>query len=144
MAILCFSLTYTAVFSQSSTSGYRKAILKYTNAYRADHGLSPLRRSDVAQDLAQRHSKKMARRQVGFGHGGFQGRTNSLKKAFGRNIATGENVAYGKISARKVMDIWKHSRPHRKNLLGNFNAIGIGIARDKNGILFFTQLFVRK
>lgn len=144
MGTLCFLMIGTTAFSQSSLSGYRKAILKYTNEYRADHGLPPVRQLELPESLAEKHSRKMARRQVGFGHGGFQGRTNALKRAYGRNIATGENVAYGKISARKVMDIWIHSRPHRKNLLGNFNGVGIGISRDKNGLLFFTQLFVRK
>ena len=122
---------------------FQMAILKYTNQFRAKHGLRPLVLDKTSASLATRHSRAMASRRAGFGHGGFQQRTNRLKAVYGRNIATGENVAYGKLSAREVVDVWIHSRPHRKNLLGNFNKIGIGIAHDRQGIGFFTQLFVR-
>ncbi|HTN39385.1 MAG TPA: CAP domain-containing protein [Arachidicoccus sp.] len=130
------------VYGQSAAS-YRKSILRYTNQFRASHGLAPVQSASVPQDLAQKHSSDMARRRVGFGHSGFQNRTDRLRRAYGRGIATGENVAYGNISAKEVVDIWINSRPHRKNLLGNFNKVGIGIAEDSQGILYFTQLFVR-
>lgn len=129
-------------FGQSAAS-LKRGILKYTNEYRASNGLGSLQLSDVAGNLAQKHSADMAAKRTGFGHGGFQDRTNKLKQAYGRSIATGENVAYGNISAREVVNIWIHSSPHRKNLLGNFNKMGIGVAEDRSGTLFFTQLFLR-
>lgn len=126
-----------------SRGQFQKQILKYTNQYRHRQGLSALALDQTATRLAQQHSSDMARRKAGFGHGGFQNRTGKLRSVYGRNIATGENVAYGKLSARQVVNIWIHSRAHRKNLLGNFNRIGIGVAYNRQGVAYFTQLFVR-
>ena len=133
---------FTAASAQSRSS-FQQGILKYTNEFRKAHGLPALRLDATAGSLALRHSKDMASRRAGFGHGGFNQRTSKLRAVYGRNIATGENVAYGKLSAKEVVNIWIHSRAHRKNLLGNFNRMGIGAASDRQGIVFFTQLFVR-
>ena len=133
---------FSSVTAQSGKS-FQLQILKYTNQFRHSHGLSSLTLDQTAGNLAQKHSRDMASRRAGFGHGGFQQRTNKIKTLYGRYIATGENVAYGKLSAKEVVNIWIHSKPHRKNLLGNFNKIGIGTATDRQGIVFFTQLFVR-
>ena len=133
---------FTVAYGQSSKN-YQLQILKYTNQFRSSHGLPALSLDENAGSLAQKHSRDMASRRAGFGHGGFQQRTNQLRSVYGRGIATGENVAYGKLSAKEVVNIWIHSKPHRKNLLGNFNKIGIGTASDRQGIIFFTQLFVR-
>lgn len=141
VAILTLGAVVTV--SAQSRSQFQREILKYTNQYRHRQGLPALESDQIATRLAQKHSSDMASRRAGFGHGGFQQRTNKLRAAYGRYIATGENVAYGKLSAKEVVNIWIHSRPHRKNLLGNFNKIGIGIAYDRQGIAYFTQLFVR-
>lgn len=141
LAVLCVGSFFVA--TAQSRSQFSRDILKYTNQYRHRHGLPALKLDQTATRLAQKHSSDMASRRAGFGHGGFQGRTNKLRGAYGRNIATGENVAYGKLSAKEVVNIWIHSRPHRKNLLGNFNKVGIGVAKNRQGIGFFTQLFVR-
>jgi uncharacterized protein YkwD len=137
---------FCSVCAQSSNSGnsqFAREILKYTNQYRHRQGLPALVLDPAATRLAQRHSRDMASRKTGFGHGGFQQRTNQLRAVYGRYIATGENVAYGNLSAKEVVNIWIHSAPHRKNLRGNFNKVGIGIAYDRQGIAYFTQLFVR-
>jgi len=129
--------------SAQSRSQFQQEILKYTNRYRQRQGLPALVLDGTASRLAQQHSSAMAGGNAGFGHGGFQDRTNKLRAKYGRYTATGENVAYGKLSARQVVDIWIHSAPHRKNLKGNFNKVGIGIAYNRQGIAYFTQLFVR-
>jgi len=129
--------------SAQSRSQFQREILKYTNQFRHRHGLPALTLDQTASRLAQKHSSDMAARRAGFGHGGFQQRSDKLRAAYGRYTATGENVAYGKLSAKEVVNIWINSRPHRKNLLGNFNKVGIGIAYDRQGIAYFTQLFAR-
>jgi uncharacterized protein YkwD len=40
-----------------------------------------------------------------------------------------------------VVGLWKNSPGHRRNMLGNFKYIGIGIARDRQGRIFYTEVF---
>ena len=39
---------------------------------------------------------------------------------------------------------WIGSAPHRQNLEGSYDVTGIGIARDRDGATYATQLFVRR
>ncbi|RYZ20068.1 MAG: CAP domain-containing protein, partial [Chitinophagaceae bacterium] len=52
-----------------------------------------------------------------------------------------ENVAFGASTGEDVVNMWKNSAGHRNNMLGKFSRIGIGVARDKKGQLFYTQVF---
>ena len=42
-------------------------------------------------------------------------------------------------SAVIALEGWKNSPGHRKNLLGQFNFVGIGVA-ERAGVFYFTQL----
>ncbi len=58
--------------------------------------------------------------------------------------AAAENIASGQRSAEEVMRYWMNSPGHRANILSaTYNQIGVGIARDKNGNLYWTQLFIK-
>lgn len=136
-----FNMSACRAQKQDSTS-IEQQILYYTNRFRADHHLTPLKLNDFISEEASGHSADMASGRVPFGHDGFQQRTNALRTKLGA-VATGENVAYGQLSAKQVVNIWIHSAPHRKNLLGNYSMMGIGVATGGEGLLFFTQLFAR-
>ena len=53
-----------------------------------------------------------------------------------------ENVAYGAETAEEVVRMWLKSPGHKKNIEGKYNYTGIGIARGRNGQLYYTQLFI--
>ena len=56
------------------------------------------------------------------------------------------NPALSKIARAhaEIMKLWMASESHRKNILfPEFTQIGIGIARAKNGDLYFTQVFAK-
>ena len=41
------------------------------------------------------------------------------------------------------MNFWMNSSGHRANILNaNFNQIGVGVARDNRGTLYWTQMFI--
>jgi uncharacterized protein YkwD len=65
-------------------------------------------------------------------------------KQFGITYKTaGENIAMGQKTPQEVMTAWMNSEGHRKNILNSsFTEIGIGIAKDKNGRLYWTQMFI--
>jgi len=130
--------------SAAEIKSLQNDILKLVNQHRTKLGLKSLQMSDAATTEATKHSADMAKGRTGFGHSGFDERMSNLKKKLGPLHATGENVAYGKIGAQEVMDMWLNSAGHRKNIEGNFSMMGIGIAQSRDGYLYFTQIFLLK
>jgi uncharacterized protein YkwD len=120
-----------------------KDILYYTNEFRASKGKPPLKLESYCSQLAQKHSDNMAAGKVAFGHDQFEIRNDAVTLKFHGVSGVGENVAYGNLDAKGVVDGWIKSPGHRKNMLGDFNMIGIGAA-PKGRITYFTQFFVKK
>ena len=118
-------------------------VLRYVNQYRQSRRLAPLLISSAASAEALQHSKDMATNKTAFGHSGFNERVKRVESRIGAVRTAGENVAYGRLTARQVVDGWLKSKAHRTNIEGNYNLIGIGIAKSKSGTLYFTQLFIR-
>lgn len=119
-------------------------ILYYTNKFRKSKGLPPLQMQAVINQQAENHSRDMASGRTGFGHEGFEERVNRITQKLGGRVAgAAENVAYGNLDAEGVVNGWIKSPGHRRNMLGNYNLIGIGAAR-KGKITFFTQVFIKK
>jgi len=57
--------------------------------------------------------------------------------------AAAENIANGQRTPSAVMNSWINSPSHRANILNpNFNQMGVGVARDNRGNLFWTQMFI--
>jgi uncharacterized protein YkwD len=119
-------------------------ILYYTNKFRQSKGLAPLKLVEIISDEARDHSKDMANGRTGFGHEGFEERVDHVSKKLGRVASAAENVAYGNLDAEGVVNGWIKSPGHRKNMLGTYNLIGIGAAKGRGNIIFFTQVFIQK
>jgi uncharacterized protein YkwD len=138
-AVLLFSFTLLS-FSASNTNVV-KDVLKQTNQFRHSKGLKQLVMLDQLNAIAKKHSEDMAHGRVAFGHEGFYQR-EALEKKKIKGVSTfGENVAYGPTSGKQVVLMWENSPGHRHNLLGPFKYIGIGIAKDKQGRIYYTQVF---
>ena len=121
-----------------------KEILRYTNEFMQSKGKPALIMEDIINEQAEKHAIKMAKGKTPFGHQGFQDRVKAIQSKIGFTSAAAENVAYGNMTAKEVVQGWIKSPTHRKNLLGSYTHIGIGVAEGKNGRLYFTQLFIRK
>jgi uncharacterized protein YkwD len=120
-------------------------ILANVNQYRVSIGLQPLQMLDAANMQAAKHSVNMAARRTPFGHTGFEARAAAISTALGVTVsAAAENVADGKLTAKQVVAGWLHSPGHKKNIQGNYSLTGIGCAVDEGGVIYFTQIFVRK
>ena len=107
-------------------------------------GKEPLQMLDAASKQAYKHSYNMATGKTAFSHNGFDQRIYAIGQSIGRSSASAENVAYGNLTARGVVDVWLNSPGHKKNIEGNYNLTGIGVSKDRQGILYFTQIFLRK
>jgi uncharacterized protein YkwD len=119
------------------------AILYYVNLHRRARGLRILKLNNVESSVAAQHSRDMASGRTSFGHKGLQSRFNTIGRQLGSINAIGENVAYGQLSAKEVVDDWLKSSGHRRNIEGNFSITGIGLSRDRKGMTYYTQIFTR-
>ena len=118
-------------------------ILRYVNEHRRSVGLKPLAANSYISSVALGHSKDMLTGRTPFGHDGFQRRIDLIRKHLGTLHVAGENVASGPMSAREVVDGWLKSPGHRRNIEGDFRLTGIGVTAARNGMIYFTQIFVR-
>lgn len=116
-------------------------ILQYINSYRRKKGLPPMAMNATMSAEAQKHSENMAARRTSFGHNGFQHRLKRISSALNGLPGAAENVAMGSTTAREVVDNWLKSSVHKQNIEGAYNLTGIGVAPDKKGVLYFTQIF---
>jgi uncharacterized protein YkwD len=121
------------------------SVFKKIDAYRQSKGLSPLSLDDTISAQAQLHSEQMARTS-NLSHDGFARRISAISTVI-PNRAASENVAYN-MGYRNPDDIaiedWLKSPGHLKNIVGNYNLTGVGVATNAKGEVFFTQIFVRK
>ena len=143
MPRVIFLISALFVFSAavSPTNQLANDVLKYTNEYRRSKGLKELIMKDDLNSLARKHSEEMASGRLSFGHSGYDQRVTKVKKVYGTSIVA-ENVAYGARDAKEVFSLWKKSTGHRKNMLGNYKYIGIGTAKTKRGVIYYTEIFV--
>ena len=145
---LAFIFSIVSFFSftsgQSLTEKLTEDVLKYTNQYRKSKGLATLEMRDDLNAIARKHSEDMASGRTSFGHNGYNQRVAKIKKTVRPyDGLVAENVVYGASNGKEAFDIWKRSSGHRKNMLGNYKYIGIGTARSKKGVIYYTQIFVR-
>ncbi len=136
--ILFSSLTS---FSPEKSPSLVEDVLSQTNKFRKSKGLPTLIINEDLSAIAERHSINMAKGRVGFGHGGFSKRNREAGKYVKPLYRFAENVAYGATTGREVVTQWKNSSGHRKNMLGKYKYIGIGVAKDRRGRIYYTQLF---
>jgi uncharacterized protein YkwD len=121
-----------------------EGILANINAYRRSKGLAELQMTGSANQQAAEHSRNMAIGATSFGHDGFQQRVSNIVDVIGRVSASAENVAFGHLSAKQVVDGWLRSSGHKRNIEGNYNLTGVGVYSAPNGDLYFTQIFLKK
>ena len=129
---------------ESPASTLEADILTHINKYRRSKGLNQLVAESAIAVQAEKHSANMAAKRVAFSHDGFEQRVGSISQKLGALKLSAENVAYGNLTAREVVDIWLKSPGHRKNIEGKFQLTGIGVATAKDGTIFFTQIFASK
>ena len=119
-------------------------ILTLINQHRKSIGLSELQPLDIANTEAQHHSVDMVKGKTPFGHDGFEDRIADIRKATGFIRGAAENVAYGQLTAAQVVDGWLHSPGHKKNIEGDYNLTGVGTVQREDGVIYFTQIFIKK
>ncbi len=135
-------LSFAFSFNNEKTKVTQDAVLREMNSYRVQRGLSPLKMDKRISNIAKAHSQLMAEDRIPFGHAGWKERMNVIFQQFQPVYGPSENVAYSFRDAKGIVAGWLKSRPHRKNIEGNYNLTGIGVARDCHGSTYVTQIFL--
>ena len=114
------------------------------NEYRYDQGLIPLILDTKISQQAQIHSQNMADNNAPFSHAGFEFRIKDIAQKISYQSAA-ENIAYNQgysDPGAQALKGWINSPGHQKNMVGNYNLTGIGVAQSPQGEYYFTQIFV--
>ena len=165
LMILSVAFSLTSCFAQRDLKLMRQLIFDKTNDLRTEKGLPKLLVLDSLMDLAQFHSENMVKHDF-YAHTDHLGRSpvdraKKFKlKAWVRkgNRYTGkaENIAQipwfeNVIScgdtrniedfAQCMVEGWKNSPPHYKNITGDYTYLGVGLYFDEKDMGFGTQNF---
>jgi uncharacterized protein YkwD len=108
----------------TAANALESAVLVEINAFRAQHGLAPLRLNGRLRAAADAHSLAMVRRGF-FAHASSDGTSfwKRVERWYGSKgygyWSVGENLLWSSpdVSARGALQMWLDSPPHRKNLL---------------------------
>lgn len=121
------------------------------NAYRRSQGKSELQRHAGLDRLAQNHCEYLRQHRGTFSlngknvsHFGFEGRSLMARERYQMGSVSENVAASSKVqgsSTQRMLELWKGSKDHHKNMLDDWTATGIGVVVDSDGMIFATQLF---
>ncbi|MEA5569582.1 CAP domain-containing protein [Calothrix sp. UHCC 0171] len=126
-----------------NTRELEKSVFEKINQYRAARRLPKLSLDSQISKQARIHSQNMASGKVPFSHKGFEKRVNIIPI---RYQSAAENVAFNQgydNPAAEAVRGWIKSPDHLINIKGNYNFTGIGVAANKDGEVYLTQIFIR-
>ena len=120
-------------------------VIRLVNIERAKVGRSALIENNKISNIARIKSQDFIKNNYFSHNSPTYGSPFDMLKSFGITYtAAGENIANGQRTAAEVMNSWMNSSGHRANILNSaYNQIGVGVAKNKNGNLFWTQMLVR-
>ena len=116
--------------------GIEQEILQLMNAERGARGLAALASRGDLQAVARPWTDRMV------SDGRLRHNPDLGAQAPADWTRIGENIGYGS-DARHLHDMWMASSGHRANILGAFNAVGIGVTRDGQGRVWATVDFMQ-
>jgi len=133
LTALVITIATTAPACAQSMDGFGRHLADLINRYRENQGLAPLTITQDLVTIATEHSTDMAvRRQLS--HDGFNDRYNRT----GSRICV-ENVGRNYPTAEALLEGWRHSPDHHRNLLEP-KVSRMGIAADARYVTFFACL----
>ncbi|MEZ5156813.1 MAG: CAP domain-containing protein [Solirubrobacterales bacterium] len=120
---------------QISSKTAAKVVVCLVNKKRRHHGMRPLKKSSDLMNAARGHTRKMQKTNC-FSHNcpGERSLSGRYERArylpCGCSWGAGENIGWGpgrKGSPRQIVKAWMHSPEHRRNILGSFDHVGVGV-----------------
>ena len=112
------------------------------NSTRLQNGLNSLKYSEKATLSSRYHSEDMMEKNY-FDHVNKNNENpfDRMKKQGIFYMGAGENIAAGQTSAVYAHEAWMNSEGHRKNILGDYKYIGVGVVFGGHYTIYYTQNF---
>ena len=122
-----------------------KSVFAQVNQYRQSQKLPALKWDNNIAQQSRIHAQKMASGEATFSHDGFQERVQVIQqqiplKSAAENLAN--NFGYDN-PGEKAVEGWINSPGHQKNMIGDYDLTGIGIAKNSEGTYYFNQIFIK-
>ena len=133
---------FPQVLYTSTTIDIAVYVIDSHNKIRQEHNLQPLRFNQQLANAAQKHAQYMADtdRLSHYGKGLSRPSDRVSKEGYSWQ-GVGENIAYGQLTVEEVMRDWMNSEGHRRNILGDYQDIGVAVAANKHGQLYWCVVF---
>ncbi|MBD8498716.1 CAP domain-containing protein [Paenibacillus arenosi] len=128
--------------SKELQQSFERQLLDLANASRAQMGKKPFKADTEIASTARKHSQDMSKRSF-FDHDNPDGKS-PFDRMDDDNISyssAAENIAAGQTSAIIAHEGWLNSSGHRKNILGDFARLGVGVAFGGEMEVYYTQNF---
>ena len=135
---------FAAHYTTASLSAQEQTAVNLLNNDRARYNLAPLTLDPALCRIARIKSEDMRDNQY-FAHTSpTYGNVRQMLTHFGYSYsAAGENIAHH-ATIEKAQAAFLSSPGHRKNIMSSaYTKVGLGIALDKNGFVYLTQIFAR-
>lgn len=120
-------------------------VIRLVNVERSKKGLPALKANWQLSRCARYKSQDMIDKKYFAHQSPTYGSPYKMMESFGLKFsAAGENIAWGQKTPQEVMNTWMNSPGHRSNILGtSYDEIGVGVAKDAQGRIYWTQMFMR-
>lgn len=124
---------------------FETEVVRLVNAERSKSGLPALAQNWELSRVARYKSQDFISRGYFDHNSPTYGTPFQMIMSFGINYtAAAENIAKGQASPTAVMQSWMNSAGHRANILNQvYNQVGVGVAKDGRGTLYWTQMFIQ-
>ena len=136
VALIAFALGVVAPVAAQPTDELE--VVRLLNAARVAAGLGEVSLSGDLSSFAREHTATMAARGTIF-HSAPRVR---LARAPAGWLAMGENVGMGS-GAGRLHELFMQSPSHRQNILGDYDYVGVGADRGRDGRLYVTMVFLK-
>lgn len=131
-----------AALLQKNNTTLTQQVLEEVNKYRMSIGLSELNQNENLLLLAIQHNEY----QISIddiNHDFAIDRFCSLSTVENSIVSFGENTAFGFDTAASVIEELLNSQSHRKNIEGDFSQMSTSAVANNNGVIYYTQIFIR-
>jgi len=128
-----------------SIKALENEVVRLVNIERSKNGLQSLAQNWELSRVARYKSQDMINKGYFAHESPTYGSPFRMMESFGIKFSAGaENIAYGQNTPQEVMNSWMNSPGHRSNILSSScTQIGVGAAKNSNGTIYWTQMFIK-
>lgn len=143
--IINVSKTTSAPGTSDDIKALESEVVRLVNIERTRANRPALVESNELSNVARMKSEDFINNNYFAHNSSTYGTPFDMLRSFGISFTgAAENIASGQRTAEEAMNSWMNSTEHRANILNpTYNQIGVGVARDNNGKLFWTQMLIK-